>query len=39
MKNRVELWNYIAEQLDTLPAPIKKQKSAANLRLVSSSVI
>ncbi len=39
MKNRVELWNYINDQLEILPAPIKKTKPSTNLRLVSSSVI
>jgi hypothetical protein len=39
MKNRVELWAYITGQLEALPEPIKKQKPAASLRLVSSSAI
>lgn len=39
MKNRVELWGYITGQLEALPEPIKKQKPAASLRLVSRGVI
>jgi hypothetical protein len=36
MKNRVELWNYLTEQLEALPEPIKKTRPAPTLRLVSS---
>jgi hypothetical protein len=39
MKNRVELWNFMSEQLESLPAPIKKPRPATTLRLVSTSLI
>jgi hypothetical protein len=39
MKNRVELWNHLAEKLAALPQAIKTQKPVSSLRLVSNSII